>query len=171
MDEESEEMSTAGVVRRSRFDIPKLPPAEQHRLAEVLLYNYFNQRDESNFASASFWEAIRHICTLYGVDSLCVSKTIRILMVDTCRPTDLETYYLLDKIMLSVRQIKNISGIYWQKQKKLKAEIERIGAPKCTPKVTDPALRKGMKDFLFAMYGIVGIFQFTDAKTLQTALS
>ena len=143
---------------------------EQHRLAEIMLYCYFNQCDEAVFGTASFWTAIKSICEIYGIDSLCVSKSLRILLVDTNRPTDIEIWYLLDKTGHSVRQIKHISGIYWQKQKKLFEEVTKMGPPRCIPRITDPALKKGLKDFLFAMYGMCGIFQFTDAKTLREAL-
>lgn len=147
-----------------------LSAAEQHRLAEVLLYCYFNRMDADVFGTASFWNAMRDICETFGIDNVAVSKGLRILMVDTNRPTDLETWYLLDKTQHSVRQIKAISGIYWQKQKRLLEEVRSLGAPKPQPRITDPVMRKSIKDFAFAIYGICGIFQFTDAKTVRNAL-
>ena len=164
---EPDEAEAAKILRPTRTPFTA---EEQHRLSEVLLYCYFNQRDESDFSNMAFWNAIREVCVLNGIDSLCVSKAIRILMADGNAPTDHEIWYLLDKMELSVRQIRSISGIYWQKQKRVQEEILASGAPKCVPRITDPAFKKGIKDFLFAMYNVLGVLQFTDAKALEKAL-
>lgn len=148
----------------------ELTAAEQHRLAEVLLYCYFNQMDEKVFGTAAFWNTVKGICETFGIDNIAISKGFRILMVDTNRPTDLETWYLLDKTQHSVRQIRSISGIYWQKQKRLLEEVQSVGTPAVRPRILDAVMRKHIKDFVFAVYSVCGIFQFTDAKTLQKAL-
>lgn len=172
VDGEPEEPETAQAPAGSAPALGEiaLTAAEQNRLAEVMLYCYFNQMDGNVFGTASFWNAIRDVCETFGIDSVAISKSFRLLMVDTNRPTDLETWYLLDKTQHSVRQIRNISGIYWQKQKKLLEEVEHVGLPAIQPRIHDPVMRKSIKDFVFAMYGICGIFQFTDVKTLQKAL-
>ena len=167
-DEESPESSPS--PKASRKDPIELTAAEQHRLSEVLLYCYFNQMDEKVFGTAAFWNTIKGICETFGIDTIAISKGFRILMVDTNRPTDLETWYLLDKTQHSVRQIRNISGIYWQKQKRLLEEVQSMGVPAVRPRILDAVMRKHIKDFVFAVYSICGIFQFTDAKTLQKAL-
>ena len=173
LDEESEEEEISQSAIPKKKAVPKpieLTAAEQNRLSEILLYCYFNQIDEKVFGTAAFWNTIKGICDTFGIDSISISKSFRMLMVDTNRPTDLETWYLLDKTQHSVRQIRNISGIYWQKQKKLLEEVEHVGVPAVKPKISDPVMRKNIKDFVFAIYGICGIFQFTDAKTIQKAL-
>ena len=90
---------------------------EKDRLTEVLFYLYFDNKSEEHLSNIDFWNTISGLCKIYNIDSAQVSRAARILFADENRPTELEIWYLLDKLGVSVRPIRKISGIYWQKQK------------------------------------------------------
>ena len=65
---------------------------------------------------------------------------------------------LLNKIGLSVRPIRHISGIYWQKQKAYAEKFE-TATPVVTRKLTDVIYKKSIRDFVYALYDFTGIFK------------
>ena len=130
---------------------------ENDRLIEILFYLYFNNKDSKLLSSNLFWTVIKSICTLYNINDRAVIQSIRILMADENCPQDEETYYLLSKIGLSVRPIRNISGIYWQKQKAFAKNFEK-SAPIIKRRLNDVIYKKSIRDFVYAMYNINGIF-------------
>ena len=130
---------------------------ENDRLIEILFYLYFNNKDKKILASGLFWQCIKSICTLYGINDRAIVQAVRILMADENCPQEKETYYLLSKIGLTVRPIRNISGIYWQKQKAY-AEEFATSTPSITRRLTDVIYKKSVRDFVYAIYDMLGIF-------------
>lgn len=139
---------------------------EKDRLAEVLLYLYFNEKPETVLGKKEFWEAIRNICDMYKIDSLSISKAVRILMAKENIPQDDEIYYLLNHMGMSVRPIKKVSGIYWQKQVEL-AKKAVTSPPVIKRRITDIVIKKNIRDFLLALYDVLGIFSNIDIKMLE----
>ncbi len=129
---------------------------EKDRLFEVLFYLYFNNKDSKILASALFWQTITAICTLYGINSRAIVQSARILTANENCPDEKETYYLLNKLGLTVRPIKAISGIYWQKQKQY-AEEFTINPPVVKRHLLDVVYKKSIRDFIFAIYDIGGV--------------
>lgn len=138
---------------------------ENDRLIEILFYLYFNNKDSKILSSNLFWGAIKSICALYNINDRAIVQAIRILMADEHCPNDAETYYLLSKIGLSVRPIRNISGIYWQKQKAFAEEFV-TNPPKIKRCLTDVIYKKSIRDFVGAMYNLNGIFNEISLKHL-----
>ena len=130
---------------------------EKDRLIEILFYLYFNNKDSKILSSNLFWQSISAICTLYGINNRAIVQAVRILMADENSPQDKETYYLLSKIGLTVRPIRNISGIYWQKQKAFAEEFATT-TPTIKRRLTDVVYKKSVRDFIYAMYDITGMF-------------
>lgn len=130
---------------------------ENDRLIEILFYLYFNNKDDKILSSSLFWQVIKSICVLYGINDRAVVQAVRILMADENSPKDAETYYLLSKVGLTVRPIRHISGIYWQKQKAFAEEFEK-NVPTITRRLTDVIYKKSVRDFVYAIYDITGIF-------------
>jgi hypothetical protein len=130
---------------------------ENDRLIEILFYLYFNNKDPKVLSSNLFWAAIKAICTLYNINDRAIVQAVRILMADENCPQDKETYYLLSKIGLTVRPIRSISGIYWQKQKAF-AEEFAADPPTIKRRLTDVVYKKSIRDFVYAMYDLNGIF-------------
>ena len=131
---------------------------ENDRLIEVLFYLYFNSKDSKVLSSNLFWTAVNSVCTLYGINNRAVVQAVRILMADENCPQEDETYYLLSKIGLTVRPIRRISGIYWQKQKALQEKFDKGILPTITRRLTDVIYKKSVRDFIYAMYDMNGIF-------------
>lgn len=138
---------------------------ENDRLIEVLFYLYFNNKDSKILSSNLFWTTIKSICALYNINDRAIVQAVRILMAEENLPQDDETYYLLNKIGLTVRPIRNISGIYWQKQKAF-AEIFETTPPKIKRRLTDVIYKKSIRDFVYAMYDINGIFNEVSLKEI-----
>lgn len=130
---------------------------EKDRLIEILFYLYFNNKDSKILSSSLFWNAITAICTLYGINNRAVVQAVRVLMAEENSPTDEEAFYLLDKIGLTVRPIRKISGIYWQKQRDFKLAFE-TKPPVVKRRITDVIYKKSIRDFIYAMYDITGMF-------------
>lgn len=131
---------------------------ENDRLIEVLFYLYFNNKDSKILSSNLFWNAIKATCMLYNINDRAVVQSVRILMTDENCPQEEETYYLLSQIGLTVRPIRKISGIYWQKQKTLQQKFYLGTLPKITRRLTDVVYKKSIRDFIYAMYDMNGIF-------------
>ena len=130
---------------------------ENDRLIEILFYLYFNNKNDKILSSNLFWTVIKSICILYNINDRAIVQAVRILMADENCPQDKETYYLLNKIGLTVRPIRNISGIYWQKQKAFAEEFEKT-PPVITRRLTDVIYKKSIRDFVYAIYDLNGIF-------------
>ena len=130
---------------------------ENDRLIEILFYLYFDNKDSAMLSSNLFWNTIKDICALYSINDRAIVQAVRILMAKENCPEDKETYYLLDKIGLTVRPIRRISGIYWQKQKAYKEEFATT-IPIIRRRLTDVIYKKSIRDFVYAMYDINGIF-------------
>lgn len=142
---------------------------EKDRLIEILIYLYFNNKDAKILAKEDFWHAIKNICNIYKIDSLSISKSVRILMASENVPNDEETYYLLKKLGLSVRQINRVSGIYWQKQKAFDEKFTKE-IPYIKRRIVDIVVKKNIRDFIFALYEVLGIFGSVDIKLLEDTL-
>lgn len=131
---------------------------EHDRLIEVLFYLYFNNKDSKILSSNLFWNTIKSICILYNINDRAVMQSVRVLMADENCPQEEETYYLLSKIGLTVRPIRRISGIYWQKQKAFQEKFDAGYVPKITRRLTDVVYKKSIRDFIYAIYDMNGIF-------------
>lgn len=140
---------------------------ERDRCVEVLFYLYFNNVNEKVLEKADFWTTINNLCKIYDIDSLSISKAIRILLVQENIPTDKEMYYLLNQIGLTVRPLNKISGVYWQRQVKFQKEIESGDLPVFHRKIVDVVMKRSMRDFIFAMYDFFSIFGSIDKKLLE----
>ena len=143
---------------------------EKDRLVEILLYYYFNKQSEETLKKPEFWGMVRSICMVYDVDATKVGMASRVLMDERNRPTDEEAYYLLSEIGLTVRPIRAMTGIYWQKQKALRLEFEANGNPIVTRKLVDPTMRYHAKNFVIAMYRAIGVFSNMTLRTLEQGL-
>ena len=132
---------------------------EKERLIEILFYLYFNNKDSKMIGKSEFWNAIIAICKLYDIDSLAISKAIRILTAPENEPNSREIYYLLNKLGLSVRPINRISGVYWQRQKEYLAEFEAGKLPKIKSRLHDVVMKKSILDFVFAINDFIGIYR------------
>ena len=84
-------------------------------------------------------------------------------------PQEEETYYLFNKMGMSVRPIRRISGIYWQKQIEFQKQFE-TKTPVIKRRITDIVVKRNMRDFIFALYKTLGIFGDIDAKALEEVL-
>lgn len=144
-------------------------PEEKDRLIEILFYLYFDNKSEETLEDRRFWEVVNSICQMYMVDSVAITRAVRILMADENKPQDKETYYLLHKLGLTVRPIRRLSGIYWQKQKAFEEELAvKPIAVKRT--ITDVIIKRHIRHFLKALYGIFGCLTDIDAETFNKML-
>ena len=134
---------------------------ETDRLYEVLFYLYFNNQDSKMLSSGLFWQTIKDICVLNNINDRAVTQAVRILMADENCPQDKETYYLLSKLGLTVRPIRRISGIYWQKQKAFAEEFETM-TPVIKRRLTDVVYKQSIREFIEAIYKISGILAEVD---------
>lgn len=140
---------------------------EKDRLCEVVFYLYFYMMPEELFGNANFWKIIEHTCLLYGIDSLAISKAVRILMLKENQPQTDETYYLLHEIGASSRAINRMSGIYWQIQTRLQKEFDAGHKPLIKRRISDIVLRHSMRSFIQAVYNHAGIFGSLDIRLLE----
>jgi hypothetical protein len=135
----------------------KLPQEELDRLYEVLVYLYFDKLDDELVKNPNYWTGIRNLCISFKISDICLMKAVRILLIPDNIPTEIEMYYLFDKIGLTVRPIRKISGIYWQKQKEYKT-ILKDKTVAVSRKILDPAMKNTLKGFVSLIYKISGIF-------------
>lgn len=143
---------------------------EKDRCVEVLFYLYFNNVNENVLGKATFWNTINNLCQIYDIDSLSISKAIRILLISENIPSDKEMYYLLNKLGLTVRPLNKISGVYWQKQVKFQEEITAGKIPTIHRRITDIVMKRSMRDFIYAMYNFFSIFSNIDITLLEKNL-
>ena len=141
---------------------------EKDRLTEILFYLYFDKKDETMLENANFWHTINDLCKVYNIDSLQISRAARILFAEENRPSEFETWYLLNKLGVSVRPIRKISGIYWQKQKQFADDIS-VGhkVPHVKRCIIDAAMKKNIKDFIVALLDMFGTFSAIEGKFLD----
>lgn len=140
---------------------------ELDRLYEVIFYQYFNNKTTEQLQSVKFWNTINALCEAYEIDPVQITKIIRTLSNPDNKATDLETYYLLSKINMSVRKINRLTGIYWQKQVSLSKKIETEGAPPMRRHITDIIAKNSLKEFIHAMYDVFGVLQEIDVNALN----
>jgi hypothetical protein len=141
---------------------------EKDRLTEVLFYLYFDRKDEAILSNIDFWNTINSLCKIYNVDGTQVSRAARILFAEENRPTEFEMWYLLNKLGISVRPIRKISGIYWQKQKHYAETVAKYGTPTIRRCITDAAMKKNIRDFIVALVEMFGTFSAIEGKFLDT---
>lgn len=132
---------------------------EKDRLIEILFYLYFNNIPEKYAGTAEFWNMIRSICSLHNISDLAIIRAVRILLAKENTPTDEETWYLLNQLGVTVRPLRKVSGIYWQRQKEF-ANSGKI--PSIKRSVTDVVMKKAIRDFIFAIYETIGAFAYID---------
>lgn len=139
---------------------------EKDRLTEILFYMYFNNKDSEQLSDRNFWNAINSICQMYNIDSVNITRAVRTLMSEENQPTDEETYYLLHSIGLTVRPIKRLSGIYWQKQKAIEEKLAKHPIT-VKRKIDNVIIKRNMRDFLIAMYKLFGCLADIDSETFE----
>ena len=144
---------------------------EKDRLCEVLFYNYFHNKPSDKLGDAKFWNCINAICQSYGIDSLMVSKAMRVLMAKENRPEDFETWYLFWKMETSVRNMRGFTGIYWQKQKHFEEQYTSGTVPKIRRRITDVAMKRSMYEFVKAIYDIFGSYKYLNLDSLNELFS
>ena len=141
---------------------------EKDRLTEILFYLYFDKKDEAILADANFWHSINALCKVYNVDSLQISRAARVLFAEENKPEEFEMWYLLHKLGVSVRPIRKLSGIYWQKQKAYNDEVVLKGTtPVIKRRITDAAMKKSIKDFIVAVLDMFGTLSVVEGKFLD----
>lgn len=140
---------------------------EKDRLTEILFFLYFDNQDEKHLANIDFWNTISSLCKVYNVDSAQVSRAARILFADENRPSEFETWYLLDKLGVTVRPLRKISGIYWQKQKHFAETVEKYGPPALKRRISDAAMKQNVRAFLIALVDMFGTLSAIEGKFLN----
>jgi hypothetical protein len=140
---------------------------EKDRLTEILFFLYFDNQDEEHLANIDFWNTISSLCKVYNVDSAQVSRAARILFADENRPSEFETWYLLDKLGVTVRPLRKISGIYWQKQKHFAETVEKYGPPTLKRRISDAAMKQNVHAFLIALVDMFGTLSAIEGKFLN----
>ena len=144
---------------------------EKDRLCEILFFNYFSNKSSETIGDVKFWNCINSICQSYGIDSLLVSKSMRILMAKENAPDDYETWYLFWKLGTSVRNMRGFTGIYWQKQKQFEEDFNSGRPPLIKRRITDVAMKRGMLSFVKAIYDIFGSYKFLNLNTIDELFS
>jgi hypothetical protein len=149
----------------------KFTSEEKDRLCEILFYGYFNNKPSETLGDAKFWNCINAICQSYSIDSLMVSRAMRILMAKENQPEGFETWYLFWKMDTSVRNMRGFTGIYWQKQKHFEEMYNAGKCPKITRRITDVAVKRSMYDFVKAIYDIFGSYKYLNLDNLNELFS
>lgn len=149
----------------------KFTSEEKDRLCEVLFYNYFRNMPAERLGDAKFWNCINAICQSYDIDTLMVSKAMRILMAKENKPDEFETWVLFWKLDTSVRNMKGFTGLYWQKQKKYEEMYNSGKIPVIRRKITDVAMKRSMCEFVRAIYSIFGSYKYLNIDNLNELFS
>lgn len=126
---------------------------EKDRLIEIIFYYYFNNKTSETVSKKEFWEVINSICKMYCIDILAITKAVRTLMSDECVPREDETYYLMHKAGMTVRPIRKLTGIYWQKQKQFEEEFVKNPIT-IHRKIPDVLVKRNIRCFIKAMYDL-----------------
>lgn len=143
---------------------------EENRFIECIFYLYFSQIPLETKKTKEFWLMISNICTLNKISNNLIVTSLRLLMENINTPTDVEIVYLCNKGGLSVRDINNISNIYWQRQKEYYEEFKLNKIPNIMPRVRDVLAQQAMRKFIRAIYKLTGIFNIIDYKIIDKAL-
>jgi hypothetical protein len=141
---------------------------EKDRLTEILFFLYFDKKDEALIGNKDFWSTINSSCKVYDIDGMQISRAARILFAEENKPSEIETWYLLNKLGISVRPIRKISGIYWQKQKHFAETVDKYGAPSIRRCITDAAMKKNIRNFLVALLEMFGTLAVIEGKFLDS---
>jgi hypothetical protein len=141
---------------------------EKDRLTEILFFLYFDKKDEALIGNKDFWSTINSLCKIYDIDGMQISRAARILFAEENKPSEIETWYLLNKLGISVRPIRKISGIYWQKQKHFAETVDKYGAPSIRRCITDAAMKKNIRNFLVALLEMFGTLAVIEGKFLDS---
>ena len=142
-------------------------PSEKDRTVEVLFYLFFSKKDPELLKETSFWQAIKYICEAYNIDSFSVQKAISVLAQPSNNPTDIETWYLLNKLGCTVRPLYKMTGFYHARQKISEEHIEKFGPPMIVNKIHDTAMKAAMRTFLYAAKDFFGVLQYVDYRNLD----
>lgn len=145
----------------------KFTVSQRDRLVEILFCNYFAKKEPEILQNVSFWHTIKHLCDTYSIDSIAVHRAVQILAQPDNKPEDLETYYLLNKLGVTVRPMLAMTGIYWQKQKSLEEHIKKTGPPAVRSRIVDVAMKQSMRKFIYATKDFFGIFRFMDYRLID----
>ena len=140
---------------------------ERDRLCEILFLQYFTNQPSEKLSDSKFWNNVNSMCVANGVDSLLVSKAVRILMAKENQPEDFETWYLFKRWDTSVRQLRNFTGIYWQKQKRMEEKFNAGERPYVKRRITDVAMKASIKGFITTIYSVFGSFKFLQSAMLD----
>ena len=146
-----------------------MTPEEKDRLIEVLFYLYFETKPKEQLEDKHFWITINSICQMYTIDSVSITRAVRILMADENKPQEKEMYYLLHKIGLTVRPIRRLSGVYWQKQKAFEEELA-VTPIVVKRTITDVIVKRHVRHFIKALYDIFGCLIDVDTETFNKML-
>jgi len=141
---------------------------ESDRIIEILFYYYFMDKI-NKVSTTNFWEMIKKLCDTYTIDATAIAKAVRIVAVPENTPNEEEAVYLLIKQLgMSSRPFNKLTGIYWQKQLKYKNQFEDASkCPTIKRRITDIAMKKNMRDFIFAVYDFLGVFTNIDILLLN----
>lgn len=140
---------------------------EKDRLCEILFYSYFQNKDSAKLGDAKFWTCINAICQAYNIDSLFITRAIRVLMAKENAPEEFETWYLFWKMETAVRPMRGFTGIYWQKQKKFEEMYNSGERPLVRRRISDVAMKRSMYSFVKAIYDIFGSYKYLNSDTLN----
>ena len=140
---------------------------EKDRFDEILLFYFFNDKNEKILSKATFWNVINNLCQANDIEGVMISRAIRILLCDENIPTEVETFYLFNKAGFTVRPINQITGIYYQKQTKHLEDFNAGKLPKITRRITDIVMKKSIRDFIYVLYEFLGIFTYVDKKIIE----
>lgn len=146
-------------------------PMEKARTIEILFYLYFNKQEEQTLQDIKFWKFLESFCAVYNINYLAVVNSMRTLIKPENAPTEIEIKYLLSKLGISVRPLSKVSGIYWQKQKKIDEIIANSGVPKIVPKLLDPLHKNAVVAFITYFYQVSGVFRYLDYKLVEELLN
>lgn len=141
---------------------------EKDRAVEVLIYLYFSNQAS---VTAEFWTTIKSLCELNKINYTHIVKAVRSLCMEENVPNDKETYYLLGmQLHMTVRPLRKMSGIYWQKQKEYAKEFE-THTPIVHRTIVDIAMKNSMRAFLGALNNFFGILSYVDKNSLNNLFS
>ena len=142
---------------------------EKDRTLEILFYYFFsNKLKDSKLNKVKFWQTIKELNELYNINNINIAKAVKILFDDSNKLDGLEAYYLLDKSLFSVREIVKISGIYYEKQKVYRKQLENneLKFP-IKAKINDLLVKRSIKDFIRVIYDFSTYFTYIDSRTVD----
>ncbi len=142
---------------------------EKERSLEIIFYYFFYEKLSNKRLNTSiFWKLIKEFNDMYNINNIDISKAVKILFDSNNKPTGLETYYLLDKGLFTVREIKRMTKIYYKKQLEYRDQINdgKLKLP-ILPKVKDLMVKRTIKEFIRALYDFSSYFTYIDSRTID----